>query len=176
MKYQAEIENRKYEIELVDENHLLINGEKVWFNLQQGSKPEHFSLILGGKSHQLWIENGEIENTHSASSLRVHLHGFDYEVNVDDERSLRLKEFASLDTSTEAAGQVSAPMPGLVVKLLVEVGQQIKKGQGVVIVEAMKMENEIRSPVTGMVKDIRVDERQAVEKGEVLAVIVQDQS
>ena len=173
MKYQAEIVDRKYDIEVVDETHLLINGEKVRFNLQQGSKPEHFSLILGGKSHQLWIENGEIGHPCSASCLRVHLHGFDYEVNIDDERSLKLKEFAGGDASSEAAGQVSAPMPGLVVKLLVESGQEVKKNQGVIIVEAMKMENEIRAPLSGIVKEVRVRERQAVEKGEVLVVIGQ---
>jgi pyruvate carboxylase subunit B len=174
MKYQAEIEDRKYEISLVDDQHLLINGEEVQVNIQQGSKSGHFSLIIGGKSHQLWIENGEMEHTRSASCLRVHLHGYDYNVNVDDERSLKLKEFAGADASAESAGQVAAPMPGLVVKLLVEPDQEVKKGQGVVIVEAMKMENEIRSPISGVVKEIRVDERQAVEKGEILAVIGQE--
>ena len=62
-------------------------------------------------------------------------------------------------------------MPGLVVKLLVEPGQMVKKGDGVIIVEAMKMENEIRAPFAGEIKEINVSERQAVDKGDTLIVM-----
>ncbi len=171
MKYQAQIEDQTFEIELLDEQHIAIDGEILPFFLQQGSETELFSLILDGRSHQVWVENGEPRADGAQPAYRVHLRGYDYDVRVDDERSLRLKEFSKTEGSSKDAGRIVAPMPGLVVKLLVEPGQEVKKGEGLVIVEAMKMENEIRSPISGTVEKINVIERQAVEKGQVLAVI-----
>jgi len=171
MKYQAEIEEQKFDIQLVDEENLSVDGEAISFSIKQGSKPEHFSLILNGRSFQVWIENGEMRQGEGSSMLRVHLSGFDYEVKVDDERSMRIREFAGADTRSKDIGQIRAPMPGLVVKLLVETGQEVKKGEGLLIVEAMKMENEIKSPVNGAVTEIRVAEKQTVEKGEILIVV-----
>jgi biotin carboxyl carrier protein len=66
---------------------------------------------------------------------------------------------------------VSVPMPGKVVALLVSEGDAIEKGQGLVIVEAMKMENEVRSPITGSVKEIKVKPGDTVEGGAVLVVV-----
>ncbi len=171
MKYQAEIEEQKFDIQLVDEENLSVDGEAISFSIKRGSKPEHFSLILNGRSFQVWIENGEMRQGEGSSMLRVHLSGFDYEVKVDDERSMRIREFAGADTGSKDIGQIRAPMPGLVVKLLVETGQEVKKGEGLLIVEAMKMENEIKSPVNGAVTEIRVAEKQTVEKGEILIVV-----
>jgi biotin carboxyl carrier protein len=117
------------------------------------------------------VENGEPRADGVQPAYRVHFKGYDYDVSVDDERSLRIKGFAEADGRPKDAGRIVAPMPGLVVKLLVEPGQEVRKGEGLVIVEAMKMENEIRSPVSGKVEKINVIERQAVEKGQILAVI-----
>ncbi len=171
MKYFAAIEDESFEISLIGEDRLSVNGEVFHFDVRRGTKPEHFSLILEGRSHQVWIEEGEKRTAGAPCPWRVHLHGFDYEVCVEDERSHRLRQFAGADTSSNEAGQVLAPMPGLVVKLLVQPGQKVEKGEGIVIVEAMKMENEIRAGVSGEVKEVRVSDRQAVEKGEILAVI-----
>lgn len=171
MKYFTVIDDESFEISLIDEGRLSVNGEVFYFDVQPGTKPEHFSLILDGHSTQVWIEENKKRTAGAPCSLRVHLHGFDYEVCVEDERSHRLRQFAGADSSSNEAGQVLAPMPGLVVKLLVQSGQKVEKGEGIVIVEAMKMENEIRASVSGEVKEIRVSYRQAVEKGEILAVI-----
>ena len=171
MKYFAWINDQTFEIDLTDEGHLSVDGEVFSFDMHQGSKPEHFSLIINGRSHQVWVEEAEPNRGSRSPVLRVHLHGFDYQVGVEDERTHRLRQFSNSATGTYEAGQVLAPMPGMVVKLLVEPGQAVKKGDGVMIVEAMKMENEIRSAVSGQVKEIRVGARQAVEKGEILAVI-----
>ncbi|RJP76690.1 MAG: biotin/lipoyl-binding protein [Candidatus Zixiibacteriota bacterium] len=164
MKYIAEIDNQPLEIEVREDGRVVVAGREIHADIRQGSRPEHFSLILDGRSYQIWMEpvNG---------TLRVHLAGFDFEVRVEDERAHRLRQLAAPEASAHGAGEIRAPMPGLVVKVLAEAGQEVKKGQGVVIVEAMKMENEIRSPVAGTVKEIRVKQRQAVEKGEVLIVV-----
>ncbi|MBU0518338.1 biotin/lipoyl-binding protein [bacterium] len=171
MKYQAVIDDQKFEVQIIDEHTLTVNGEESSINFRQGQKPEHFSLILDGQSHQVWIEECQPCRDGKPSIVRIHLHGFDYEVQVDTERSLKLREFVGTSSSSEVAGQINAPMPGLVVKVLVENGQEVKKGDGVIIVEAMKMENEIKSPIDGIVSEIHVQNRQAVEKGETLIII-----
>jgi len=164
MKYIAQIDEQSYEIEPLDENRLRVNGEEIRIDVRPGSRPEHLSLITNGRSHQVWLEAAN-------GATRVHVGGYDFNVRVEDERLHRLRQLAAHEVSSHHVGEIGAPMPGLVVKLLVQPGQTIKKGKGVVIVEAMKMENEIRSPISGIVSDIRVKERQAVEKGEILAVI-----
>ncbi len=164
MTYIAQIDDQNFEIILSENGQVTVNGEKVQCDVQRGSRAEHFSLIIEGRSHQIWLEpiNG---------ALRVHVGGFDFNVRVEDERLHRLRQIAVHETSSHEKGQIIAPMPGLVVKILVEPGQQIQKGQGIIIVEAMKMENEIRAPISGVVKEVKVQSRQAVEKGEILAVI-----
>lgn len=165
MKYIAEIEDRTLEITLED-GRVEVGGQVMVCDVRQGSRPEHYSLILDGKSYQVWMES-------VGRCLRVHLQGYDYDVCLEDERAHRLRKLAAPEAYSHEAGLITAPMPGLVVKVLVELGQQIVKGQGLAIVEAMKMENEIRSPVAGVVKEVKVGQRQAVEKGEVLVVVSQ---
>ena len=164
MSYIAQIDDQSFEVVLSENGQVTVNGERVHCDVQRGSRPEHFSLIIEGRSHQIWMEpvNGE---------MRIHIGGFDFSVRVVDERVHRLHQLAAHETSSREKGQIAAPMPGLVVKLLIEPGQPVQKGQGVLIVEAMKMENEIRAPISGVVKEIKVQSRQAVEKGEILAVI-----
>jgi pyruvate carboxylase subunit B len=164
MKYIAEIEGQTWEIEILDDDRVQVGGKVLPADIRQGSRPEHFSLILEGRSWQLWME--PLDGT-----LRVHVAGFDFDVRVEDDRARRLRQLAAPEVSAHGAGEIRAPMPGLVVKVLAEPGEEVQKGQGVVIVEAMKMENEIRSPMAGTVKEVKVKNRQAVEKGEVLIVI-----
>ena len=80
MKYFAEIEGQSYEIVLEDENRLTSNGESLTFDVKQGSKPEHFSLLIDGKSHQVWIERVNEEKPGLVPTLRVHIYGFEYDV------------------------------------------------------------------------------------------------
>jgi acetyl/propionyl-CoA carboxylase alpha subunit len=163
MKYIAEIEGRTIEITL-ENGRVEIGGKIFDCDVHQGGRAEHYSLILDGKSYQIWMEP-------VGRCMRVHLVGFDYEVCLEDERAHRLRQLAAPEIAAHDAGLITAPMPGLVVKILVEPGQQVAKGQGVILVEAMKMENEIRSPVAGVVKEVNVRPKQAVEKGEVLVVV-----
>lgn len=171
MKYFATINDQTYEILVENDNQLKVGEESFQIDLKQGSKPEHFSLIIDGRSHQIWVERTDNFIQGKIPVLRVHLHGYDYDVSVMDERKRQIKQLVSVEAFNEDQGKVIAPMPGLVVKVLVKPGQKIVKGEGVLIVEAMKMENEIRSPLDGEVKEIRVKEKQAVEKNEILAII-----
>jgi pyruvate carboxylase subunit B len=92
------------------------------------------------------------------------------EAEVVDERTRALREMTG-GHEVEAELTVTAPMPGLVVRLEVQLGDRVKAGQGVIIVEAMKMENELKAPGDGVVARIEVEPGQAVEKGSILLVL-----
>ncbi|MBM3329879.1 MAG: acetyl-CoA carboxylase biotin carboxyl carrier protein subunit, partial [Calditrichaeota bacterium] len=93
---------------------------------------------------------------------------------VIDERRERARALAGGDAVRSQSGELHAPMPGLVVKMLASTGDRVDKGAGLVVVEAMKMENEFRSPVAGIVREVRVQPGQTVEKGELLVSIEKD--
>lgn len=101
------------------------------------------------------------------------LDGVTFDIEVLDELLMLLRSFASKDDD-EHKGliKIKAPMPGLVVKLLGEEGAKISKGEKVVIIEAMKMENALVSPINGTIQKIYVKEGQTVEKDAVLVEIV----
>ncbi|MEJ2369118.1 MAG: biotin/lipoyl-binding protein, partial [Acidobacteriota bacterium] len=73
--------------------------------------------------------------------------------------------------ASDAGGAIRAPMPGRVVKLLAQVGDSVEKGQGIMVVEAMKMQNELQAPFDGTVKEIRVEEGASVDRNVDLAMI-----
>ena len=88
-------------------------------------------------------------------------------VEVEDERTKVIRAMAG-GTETAAPQVLRAPMPGMVVRILVEVGQSVQAGQGMIVVEAMKMENELKSTAEGTVASIEVAAGQAVDKGALL--------
>ncbi len=101
---------------------------------------------------------------------RVLVDGRTYHIDMVDERHMRVGGFQS-GIQLQGRQNISVPMAGKVIAVLVNEGDQIEKGQGLVIVEAMKMENEVRSPIQAEVKEIKVKAGQAVEAGELLLVV-----
>ncbi len=96
------------------------------------------------------------------SSIHVRLDGSVFPIEILDERKLRLRRAAGRFT-VEGKQTVTAPMPGKVVKVLAGVGAEVKEGQGLLVIEAMKMENELKSPKDGKVVELHVKEGQTVE-------------
>jgi acetyl/propionyl-CoA carboxylase alpha subunit len=97
--------------------------------------------------------------------------GREYPLQITTER-MRLLRLAEVGADGGQHGAVmKAAMPGLVVRILVSVGQEVRRNDPVLILEAMKMENEVRAPADGVVKEIRASERNSVEKGDVLIVL-----
>jgi biotin carboxyl carrier protein len=99
----------------------------------------------------------------------VRVHDAAYEVSLFDPKRLRGARGAGAETSGRA--QVAASMPGKVVRVLVEVGAQVEAGDGLVIVEAMKMQNELKSPKGGQVVEVRAEAGATVNAGDVLVVV-----
>ncbi len=112
------------------------------------------SLIIEGSSHLVEVEQ-------AGDAVRVHLDGVTHALTLLDERALRSRG----EKGGGAAGKqvIRTPMPGKVVKLLVSLGDEVAEGQGLVVVEAMKMENELKSPKAGRVAEVQVQEGATVE-------------
>ncbi len=124
--------------------------------------PGVYSVLMDGRAF-------EVRVTPKHDGLHIHSAGQDYIAQVTDPRSLRSRKAGAV--SAEGRQQIVAPMPGKVVRLLVKAGDAIEAGKGVLVVEAMKMQNEIRSPKSGTVESLKVKEGQAVNAGEILAII-----
>lgn len=100
--------------------------------------------------------------------LTVRIQGNDYEVELKNETDLLLEKLGLNNATQVKVNNLKAPMPGLIVNIAVQEGDQIKKGEPLIILEAMKMENVIKSPADVTIKKIKVQPKQAVEKGEIL--------
>jgi biotin carboxyl carrier protein len=160
MKYITTIDGKEFEIEVVDERHIRISDRLLEVDFESVSGQPVFSLILDGKSHEAFVYQGE-------EDWEVLNHGRQYQVKVEDEREKRLKTAGG---SGVADGEflLKAPMPGLVVAVLIEEGQEVKKGQVMLILESMKMQNELKAPRDGVMGRVRVKAGESVEQRQTL--------
>jgi biotin carboxyl carrier protein len=121
-----------------------------------------YSVLVSGHAYEVRVEP-------APGGMRIHAGGREFRAEIEDPRAWRGSHGDTLEA--EGRQKVIAPMPGKVVRLLVAQGQQVEAGQGLMVVEAMKMQNEIRSPKRGVVEKIVVAEGQAVNAGEPLAIV-----
>jgi biotin carboxyl carrier protein len=163
VKYFARIEENEYEIE-IDDKQILLDGQPIFIDFEQIAQPDLYSLLFGGYSHELLIES---ERFNYAVTLR----GEQFNVQVEDERTRKLNAGRKPTALPDGEFALKAPIPGLVVKMLVDDGDEVEDGQSLVILEAMKMENELRSPKAGVVKKVEVVPGQRVEQNAILIVL-----
>lgn len=161
MKYITSIENWDFEIEVIDENHLRIGDRLLQVDFESVSGQPVFSLILDGKSYESYVYQGD-------EDWQVLLRGRLYQVQVEDEREKRLRAAAGGSIAESGEFHLKAPMPGLVVAVSVNEGQEVEKGQVLVILESMKMQNELKAPRGGRVERIRVKPGESVEQKQTL--------
>jgi biotin carboxyl carrier protein len=129
-----------------------------------------YSLIIEGHSYEIFARRITKADAQDSETYEIQVEGQRFEVKVEDERARML---AGLVKSGAALGEanVQAPMPGLVIGLPLEEGARVTQGQTVVVLEAMKMENDLSSPISGIIKEIRVSKGQTVDQGQVLVVV-----
>jgi len=163
-KYFAEIEGVEYQIEILSDNRIAINGEPYELNFQALRQPLSYSLLLEGKSYEINIyqDNGVWE---------VLLRGNQFSVQVEDERERRLRMAAGQASKEEGKILLQAPMPGLVIDVQVKEGQEVDKGDVLVILESMKMQNELTAPRAGRIARIQTKMNEHVERKQVLLVL-----
>jgi biotin carboxyl carrier protein len=154
------IEEDKNQISLINETEAKLNGEKINYELQK----------LNYQTYILRINNSVYE----ISSEQVNSEKFSFlvngiEINLIARTALQERAKKLIDASKSSSGSIvdiNAPMPGMILKINKNNGDDIKKGESVLILEAMKMENDVKSPVTGKIKKLFVTKGNAVEKGD----------
>ncbi|HEY1660258.1 MAG TPA: biotin/lipoyl-containing protein [Candidatus Sulfotelmatobacter sp.] len=124
-------------------------------------RPHVLSLRIGNLAY-------EIKSERSENGLQLWIGSACFSAEVSDPRSLRSRSRAKED---QGPRKITASMPGKVVRLLVQAGDSIEAGMGIIVVEAMKMQNEIKSPKKGKVEKILVSPGTAVNAGDVMAII-----
>src|SRR5712691_10779050 len=124
-----------------------------------------YSLIIEGRSYEVFARRVNTPNEGDGHTYEVQIAGQRFEVYVEDERE---KTLAGAAKSPHPAGEamVRAPMPGLVLGIPLDAGATVARGQAVVVLEAMKMENDLPSPIAGTIKEVRVSKGQTVNQGD----------
>ena len=160
MKFQALVNDRSFDLAL-DGDALTLDGAPAHATFQRIA-PNEVLLLLDGRSYPFTAEpqdDGTVRLTHAGRSFTV---------RVKTERDLLLEVFGVEEAGTAAARELRAPMPGLVLSILVEEGQEVEEGAGLVVLEAMKMENELRAASAGTVAAVHVEPGQPVGKNDLL--------
>ncbi|MDD2695442.1 MAG: biotin/lipoyl-binding protein [Anaerolineales bacterium] len=165
MKYITTIDEREFTIEILEEGRLLLDGEEYAVDFESVDGQPVFSLLLNGRSYEAYVYQGD-------EGLQVLLHGALYLATVEDEREKRLRAAAGGGVVEKGEFHLKAPMPGLVVAVPVSEGSQVAKGDVLVVLESMKMQNELKAPREGTVARLRVRPGDSVEQKQTLLSVV----
>ena len=166
MKVIVDIEDSKQEVEIVRDGSNLsarVGDRKYAIEVSEPEK-NVFLLKNSGKIFEALVSPAP-----ATSTMRVRIGTSEFEAAIIDPKRLRGSKSSDDDESGRA--EVKTAMPGKVVRILVAVGDTVQKGDGVIVVEAMKMQNEMKSPKDGVVNEIRVAESETVGAGDVLVII-----
>lgn len=165
MKYVAMIGDKEYVIEIIDEHHITLDGLAYEVDFESVSGQPVHSLLVDGKSYEAYVYPED-------EGLQVLLHGNLYLVDVEDERERRLRASLGMGAAEHGEYLLRAPMPGMVVSVPVNEGDAIAKGDVLVILESMKMQNELKSPRNGTIGRVRVAPGDSVEQKETLLSVI----
>ncbi len=167
MKYYVEINDETIEVEITERGDKLaisIGGRELLVDVREINAPSLYSILIDNQSYELFIDaQGENYNVLVNDEL--------FRLKVQDEWARRLANIQSRAHPAEGELQVKAPMPGAVVAVEVTPGEAVKRGKGLVILSAMKMENAIKAPRDGTVKSVEVAAGQTVQQGQTLVVL-----
>jgi biotin carboxyl carrier protein len=164
MKYYTKVNEKEFIIDVGQDDTVLVNDVPYTIDFKILPISGLASLLINHQSLEAVVEERE-------SHWEVLTEGELYNVRVLDERSFRLAQARGTTVSDSGETAVKAPMPGLIIKVLVEMGDVIEKGQQVVILESMKMENELKAQRGGVVTAVKTEAGASVDKDQVLVVI-----
>lgn len=162
MKYEVTVGEEVYIIEVNEDGQIIVDDEIVRVDFSSIGKSGLYSLLVNDESFEALVEQRD-------GMWQVLVKGTLYDVHVIDERLKRLQARSGKEQS--GSGEVTAPMPGKIIAVPVSVGQEIELGTTLVILESMKMENELKAPRGGRIARIAVEPGQSVEQRQVLLVI-----
>jgi biotin carboxyl carrier protein len=180
MRYVATIGERQVTVDVEEDGRIRqvsvdgVQGNVEWHAVgttaRQPGAASHYSLMVGTQSHDVYVSRGTPAAAGEAPTFDVSVAGVTFTVRLEDER---LHALAGMAGTTHEHGEVTitAPMPGLVSQVVVGLGQLVERGQTVIILEAMKMENDLGAPRSGVVQQLNVARGDTVNQGQVLAVV-----
>jgi biotin carboxyl carrier protein len=161
MKYIATVNQQEYAVEIIDDRHVAIDDVTYRIDFNSVGDQPVYSLLLDGHSFEaLVVEDDDV--------WQVLMQGSLYNIQVEDERERRLRAAGGAQMGEQREFLLKAPMPGLVISVPVREGQEVEKGDVLVILESMKMQNELRSPRAGRVTRVRAREGDTVDQKETL--------
>ena len=162
MKYIVEVNGERVTVEL-DGEGVHVDGAAVRAHLADVEGTPVRLVTIGDEVHRVVARRGAGRGRYT-----LWLDGHRYEVEALDERSRTIRDMTAAASGPKGPARLVAPMPGLVVRVNAQPGDAVRAGQGLVVMEAMKMENELRAAADGTVKAVLVSPGTAVEKGTVL--------
>lgn len=162
--YQVNVNDRDFKVEIKGNGaEVLLNGAALELDLK-GDAKKGFHLIKDRKSYQIQVLESDLES----KEFLVEVNGQTFPVKGSDRFDLLLRDLGMEHLANAAVNDLKAPMPGLVLDVKVAPGDSIKKGQAILVLEAMKMENVLKAESDAVVKSINCETGQAVEKNQIL--------
>ncbi|HET9011297.1 MAG TPA: biotin/lipoyl-containing protein [Gemmatimonadaceae bacterium] len=162
MKYVVKVGDDDVEVSL-DADVVEVDGVSAVAHVTELEGTPVRMVTIGDEVHRVVTRRGPTRGRYT-----IWLDGFRYEVEALDERTRAIRELSAASAGPSGPAPLIAPMPGMIVRVAVQVGDQVQAGQGLVVMEAMKMENELRATAAGTVKAVLALPGSAVEKGAVL--------
>src|SRR5262249_23137264 len=165
--FYVDVEGRTFELDFQEVDgrvRVEVDGRRAAIDLRQVSPPSFYSLLIDNRSYDVLAEARDGAFDILIGSEMFHL-------TVQDEWARRLANIQRKSDAESGQVVVKAPMPGAVVAVEVTPGQEVKRGQGLLVLSAMKMENQIKAPRAGRVVSVEVQPGQTVEQGRALVII-----
>lgn len=159
MKYLVDVDGQRVEVD-VDSDGVTVDGGRERAQLADVEGTPVRLVTIGGVQHRVVARRSG-----GRGSYAIWMDGWRFDVEALDERTRAIRELSAAQQGPAGPAPVIAPMPGLIVRVQVAVGDRVLAGQGVVVMEAMKMENELRAHAAGVVRAVIATPGTAVEKG-----------
>jgi pyruvate carboxylase subunit B len=162
MRYIVDLNGERREVE-VDGESVRLDGESLVGRVDEIEGTPVRLVTIGSEVHRVIVRRGA-----SRGGYTLWVDGFRFEGEALDERTRTIRDITAASSKASGPAPVVAPMPGLIVRVTVAPGDAVQAGQGLVVMEAMKMENELRASAAGTVKAVHASPGKAVEKGTIL--------
>lgn len=162
MKYFVDLNGERHEVEL-EGDKVTLGDESVRAHVEDIDGTPVRLVTIGRQVHRVVARRGA-----ARGSYTLWVDGYRFDGEALDERTRAIRDITAASSKSTGPAPVNAPMPGMVIRVNVAVGDKVHAGQGVVVMEAMKMENELRASAAGVVKTIHAEVGKAVEKGTTL--------
>jgi biotin carboxyl carrier protein len=163
MRYSTTVNGKTYEIEINQDGKVTVNGEEKHVNFLSISD-SLYSVIIENASFEVVVELRD-------GIYNVLMLGDLYEAEVLDERQQRMQRASAGFGVAQGEINIKSPMPGLIVDIRVKEGDVVEKGQSLVVLESMKMENELKAPRNGTIARIHVGKGESVEQNKILVTL-----